>query len=219
MPIAYRHRDEPTPRMSPLTGLEVRREQDAEVMAILQGRTESEMASRFAAGHRAYVATIDGMVTAWGWVATSSATIGELKASFVVSSADRYLWNFVTLAAFRGRGIYPRLINAIVAAESVEAERFWIAYAPENRASGTGIAKAGFTLVADLSFDLAGNPAVKDIREGGGNAASRLLGLPAINEAVAQCWKCARMGKPVESSCAPGACSCDYQKPQVECAA
>jgi GNAT superfamily N-acetyltransferase len=190
---------------------------DPLVMADLQKRTVSEMLDRFTGGHRAYVASIDGTPAAWGWVATTAATIGELKASFALPTADRYLWNFVTLADFRGRGIYPQLINAIVAAESAEGERFWIAYAPENHASGAGIAKAGFELVADLSFDRTGQPVVKDIRTGGGSAASRLLGLPAITEAVAQCWKCARGPTPSTSSCATGVCSCDYQRAEQAC--
>ncbi len=202
MPIAFRHRDDPTPFKPLVPGLAVPREHDAAVMARLQARSESEMEGRFAAGNHAYVATLDGVPAAWGWVATSSASIGELNASFAVSSADRYLWNFVTLAASRGRGIYPRLLDAIVEFESADGERFWIAYAPENHASGTGIQKAGFTLVAELSFDRAGYPVVKDIRAGGGRAASALLGLPEITEAVAQCWKCARGPNPSESSCA-----------------
>jgi GNAT superfamily N-acetyltransferase len=219
MPIAFRHRDDVSPFKPRLPGLAVRREQDAATMARLQSRSESEIASRFAAGHHAYVATMHGVAAAWGWVATSSATIGELNASFSISSTDRYLWNFVTLTAFRGQGIYPRLLDAIVEAESAQGERFWIAYAPENHASGIGIQKSGFSLVADLSFDGAGNPVVKDIRSGGGHAASRLLGLPEITEAVAQCWKCARSGKPAESSCASGGCSCDYQRSETACAA
>jgi GNAT superfamily N-acetyltransferase len=217
MPIAFRHRDDGTSFKPPVPGLAVHREIDPSVMARLQGRGLPEIQERFDRGHRAYVATMDGTPAAWGWVATSSATIGELEASFAVPSADRYLWNFVTLAAFRGRGIYPRLLDAIVTAESVEGEHFWIAYAPENHASGTGIMKAGFVLVADLSFDRAGRPVVRDIREGGGDAASRLLGLPSITEAVAQCWKCARGPEPSASSCATGSCSCDYQRAERAC--
>ncbi len=218
MPIAFRHRLDLSPSKPRLPGFAVHRELDPSAMARLQGRHLSEMENRLADGHRAYVATIEGAPAAWGWVATRSATIGELKASFTLPSADRYLWNFVTLAAFRGRGIYPRLIDAIVQAESVEGERFWIAYAPENHASGVGIEKAGFTLVADLSFDRAGRPVVRDIRSGGGSAASRLLGLPAIEEAVAQCWKCARGPAPATSGCATGICSCDYQRAEQACA-
>lgn len=217
MPIAFRHRNDPSPLISPLPGLVVHRESDPSVMAGLQGRDLAEIQERFDRGHRAYVATIDCVPAAWGWVATASATIGELRASFTVPTADRYLWNFVTLVAFRGRGIYPRLINAIVEAESVDAERFWIAYAPENHASGIGILKAGFTLVADLSFDLAGKPVVRDIHSGGGRAASQLVGLPAINEEVAKCWKCARNQSALSSACTAGTCSCDYQRAEKAC--
>lgn len=217
MPISFRHRDAAAPAFAPIPGLTVHREMDSLVMARIQNRPESVIIERFTSGHRAYVATIDGTPAAWGWVATTTATIGELEASFALPSADRYLWNFVTLAAFRGRGIYPRLINAIVEAESAEGERFWIAYAPENHASGAGIEKAGFELVADLSFDRAGRPVVRDIRSGGGSAASRLLGLPAITEAVAQCWKCARGPHSTTSACATGICSCDYQRAEQAC--
>ncbi len=217
MPIAFRHRDESSPFKPMLPGLAVHRELDPAAMARIQGRATEEIEARFAAGHHAYVATMNGANAAWGWVATSSATIGELKTTFTVPTADRYLWNFVTLAAYRGRGIYSRLLDAIVKAESAEGERFWIAYAPENHASGAGIRNAGFTLVAELSFDRDGRPVVRDIRAGGGGDASRLLGLPEISDAVAQCWKCARGPAPTASSCATGVCSCDYQRAEQAC--
>jgi GNAT superfamily N-acetyltransferase len=218
MPIAIRHRDDASPSIPPLEGLAVHREKDPALMARLQRRELAEIEQRVTGGHRAYLASVHGVPAAWGWVATTSASIGEVNASFRLSSADRYLWNFVTLAAFRGRGIYPRLLDAIVNAEASESERFWIAYAPENHASGIGIRKAGFTLVADLSFDHAGRPVVRDIRDGGGSAAARLFGLPAITEAVAQCWKCARGPEPAASSCATGRCACDYQVADKSCA-
>lgn len=130
MPFAARHRNDPTPRMEPLPGLAVRHEASATVMAALQGRTEAEIQRRFDTGHRAYVAWRDGASAAWGWVATRTANIGELGSSFTIPAGERYLWNFVTLPTHRGQGIYPRLLEAIVRAESHEAERFWIAYAP-----------------------------------------------------------------------------------------
>ena len=218
MPIAARHRNDPTPEIAPLAGLAVRREDGVAVMAALQGRTEQEMQRRFEAGHRAYVAWHDGAPAAWGWVATRGADIGELGASFDIAPGERYLWNFVTLPAHRGRGIYPRLLDAIVRAESRDAERFWIAYAPENRASGAGIRKAGFVTLAELSFDAAGRPSLKSVVPGGGRVASRVLGLPEAQDDLAPCWRCVRAGRGA-MSCAAGQCRCDYQQPKSGCAA
>lgn len=219
MSLAVRHRRDPVPPLTPLAGLVVRREADAGVMAGLQWRTETEMALRFAAGHRAYLALLDGEPAAWGWVATLSAEIGELGSVFAIPEGERYLWNFVTLKTHRGKGIYPRLLDAMVRAESAEAERFWIAYAPENHASGSGIRRAGFVTVAGLSFDAEGRPAVSDTAAGGAAAAARLLGIRAADEPLAPCWRCARAAMPAAAACAPGTCTCDYQRPEPGCAA
>lgn len=214
MPLAVRHRLDPLPALAPRTGLAVHRVDVAQAMAAIQGRDVGELAHRLADGHRAYVATVDDVAAAWGWVATRTARIGELDASFAIPAGDRYLWNFVTRPTHRGLGIYPRLLDAIVRVESAEADRFWIAYAPENHASGAGIAKAGFTTLAELSFDAAGRAAVAELAPGGGAAASRMLGL-GVAEAVAPCWRCARHGRAMR--CGDGACRCDYQQPDAGC--
>jgi GNAT superfamily N-acetyltransferase len=219
MALAIRHRSDTSPELASIPGFAVQRELDAEFMAALQGRSEAEMAQRLAAGHRAYVAWLDGWPAAWGWVATRGAEIGEMGFSFTIPREERYLWNFVTLASHRGKGIYPRLLDAIVRAESHEAERFWIAYAPENHASGTGIRKAGFTTVAELSFDALGKPAVSGQVEDGAALAARLLGLRVAEERLAQCWRCARSPTRAAMSCSSGRCTCDYQRPQSGCAA
>jgi len=218
MPFAARHRDDPAPLLAPLPGLDVRRETDPAAMAALQGRDVAGMRRRFDAGHRAYVARRDGEPAAWGWVATRSADIGELGSSFALPDGERYLWNFVTLAAHRGLGVYPRLLEAIVRAESREAERFWIAWAPENHASGAGIRKAGFTALAELSFDAAGRAALRDLLPAGARVAAGVLGLPEAREALAPCWRCVRAGRGA-MACADGACRCDYQRPERGCAA
>ena len=217
MPIALRHRDDPTPSLAPLAGLVVRREHDADLMAALQGRAVEEMRRRFDAGHRAYVARRDGEPAAFGWVATREARIGELGAEIVVPAGDRYLWNFVTLPAHRGLGVYPRLLDAIVRAESREAARFWVAWAPENHASGAGIARAGFAAVAELSFDAGGRAAIAPIATDAAAEAARLLALPAA-VGLTPCWRCVRAGRGT-MHCAPGRCACDYQRPAHPCAA
>lgn len=219
MPLAIRFVDDPVPALDRLPNLAVRREADPAFMARLQDRPVPEMEARFAAGHRAYVAWWDGQPAAWGWVATRTATIGEVGSTFTLPRGDRYLWNFVTLAAHRGRGIYPRLLDAIVHAEAAGADRFWVAYAPENHASGAGIRKAGFETVAVLSFDADGRPAVKGLVPGGGAEAARVFGLPAVEEPLSPCWRCIRQGKPASAACRAGRCCCDYQRKEIACAA
>jgi ribosomal protein S18 acetylase RimI-like enzyme len=218
MPLATRHRNDFAPPLAALPALVVRRETSVAAMAALQGKPEDEVCRRFAEGHRAYVASLDARPVAWGWVATRTAAIGELGSAFRIPDGERYLWNFVTLAAHRGQGIYPRLVDAIVRAESQEAERFWIARAPENHASGAGIRRAGFATVAELSFDAAGRPAVRGIVEGGGALAARLLGIAEAADSLARCWRCVRAGRGA-MSCAADACRCDYQHPESGCAA
>ena len=214
MPLAARHRDDAV--VLPMPALVVRRVTDAAAMAALQGRTVEEIDRRFGGGHRAWVALVGDAPAAWGWVATRVAEIGELPATFDIRDGERYLWNFVTLPAHRGRGIYPRLLDAIVRAESADAERFWVAYAPENHASGSGIRKAGFVDVAELSFDAEGRPALHDIVPGGATLAAPVLGLPVSADALAPCWRCIRAGR-VGMTCAPGRCACDYQRPEIAC--
>ena len=218
MPFAARHHTDPVPTLTPIAGLEVRREQCATAMAALQQRAEDDMQRRLDAGHRAYVAYLNGEPAAFGWVATRSAEIGELRSTFAIPSGERYLWNFVTLAPYRGLGIYPRLVEAIVRAELREAERFWIAYAPENHASGSGVRKAGFTDLAEMSFDAEGRPALRSIVAGGAGVVSRLIGLPETQDVLTPCWRCVRAGRGV-MYCAPGECQCDYQVPHSGCAA
>lgn len=222
MSFATRHRDDVPPTLSPLPSLVVRHQDDAFVMATLQERTMEEMQRRFAAGHRAYVASLHGVPAAWGWVATRTATIGELQASLTLPEGERYLWNFVTRPTHRGLGIYPRLLAEILRTESRDAarggaHRFWIAYAPENRASASGIRKAGFRAVAELSFDMAGRPAVRAIGDDVG--VGRVIGLPVVETPLAPCWKCIRAGKTADRACREGQCCCDYQQPEVTCAA
>jgi GNAT superfamily N-acetyltransferase len=167
------------PHLATLPDLAVHVETDVTRLADLTDLEPGEVAARLVAGNRPYVATIDGQPAAYGWVATIAATIGELELDFDVPATDRYLWDFVTLRQYRGRGIYPRLLQAIIQAEAPSAGRFWIIHAPENAASGTGIRKAGFTPVSALSFtsDLRAGAATAtpDPRAGRGCAARRAV--------------------------------------------
>jgi GNAT superfamily N-acetyltransferase len=216
MSLAIRHSEDVVPVVEARVTLDARPEFRPETMAGLQQRSVAEIEGRLQAGHRAYVAWRGAEAAAFGWAATRTASIGELGFSFSITPDERYLWNFVTLPPHRGLGIYPRLLDAIVRAEHA-AERFWIAYAPENGASATGILRAGFQVVADLSFDAAGRPAVRGRVAGGGNAAAAFLGIPHTIETLSPCWRCVRAGRDHEASCRGGVCRCDYQRALTPC--
>ncbi|MEI7926617.1 MAG: hypothetical protein WCI61_10585, partial [Chloroflexota bacterium] len=59
--------------------------------------SQSEGFTRLKDGHLPYVARMDGQPVGYGWVATRTASIGELDLAFELSPADRYLWDFATL--------------------------------------------------------------------------------------------------------------------------
>lgn len=184
------------PHLPPLSGFDVEVGADVDRIAALTSLGHDEVEARLGAGHRIYIAMVDGIPTSYGWVATLASSIGELDVSFSLPAGDRYLWDFVTLPEWRGRGLYPRLLQAIISHELAAAQRFWIINAPENAASGKGIAKAGFTPVGDLSFlrdRRVGSVAIAD--EERARAGAALLGvdfLAAIQDGrlVSPCWRC-----------------------------
>ena len=57
---------------------------------------------------------------------------------FTLPPTERYLWDFATLPAWQGYGMYPRLLQGILTQQPPEVERVWIIYAPENTPSGVG---------------------------------------------------------------------------------
>jgi GNAT superfamily N-acetyltransferase len=143
-------RGDRVPYLEPLAGVTVEpATSDAELADLNQIRL-AELLRRVRAGHRPYVANIDGQPVAYGWVATREASFGGGRVRFDVPVSYRYLWDFATLPAWRGRGIYPRLLQAILREEAAEAERFWILHEWFNIASQRGIARAGFQAAATL---------------------------------------------------------------------
>ncbi|HWQ13114.1 MAG TPA: GNAT family N-acetyltransferase [Roseiflexaceae bacterium] len=195
---------DPLPGLRPLAGFTAALAEDDAALARLNRIPLEEVRARRAAGHRPYVGALDGVPVTYGWVATREASIGELGLSFRLPEGERYLWDFATLPEWQGRGLYPRLLQAILAAEVCEARRFWIIHAPENLPSGAGMGKAGLEPVGALSFDAMGGVALRptSARERAA-AGARLLGVPLIEEALAPCWHC---GRPAAEDGAGAAC-------------
>src|SRR5690348_4174734 len=129
------------PAPGALEGFSVDRLVTFEELALLTGLDSNEIDERIQEGNTCYVARLNGASVAYGWVATCAADIGELELPFRADACNRYLWDFQTLPDWRGRGVYPLLLQAILADEGTEAHRCWIITAPENRASARGIEK------------------------------------------------------------------------------
>jgi GNAT superfamily N-acetyltransferase len=186
---------DPVPNISPLGHFRAESESNSATLAGLTNLAPSEVAERLGAGHRAYVARLDGTPVSYGWVATLAASIGELDIAFALTPCDRYLWDFATLPEWRGRGLYPRLLQAILNQESADGRRFWIITAPENMASAAGIAKAGFGPVSDLAFGPDHGPASQGLGTERAHVGAALLGVPLFEavrdgRVVSPCWRC-----------------------------
>lgn len=134
---------------------------------------------RFRLGHRIAVGFLSDQPVAYGWVAVGAATFGEPAVAFHVPSESAYLYDFVTLAAWRGRGCYPALLQGVIAAEP--ARDFWIIHHITNIASQRGIDRAGFRRACAVYYTTAGGVALApDADPARAEAGATLLGLPLL---------------------------------------
>ena len=200
---------DPIPAFPPLAGFHARPAADFKELASINSISLLEVTARRQSGHKPYVAFLNDRPAGYGWVATREASIGELSLTFSLPPGHRYLWDFATLPAFRGRGIYPRLLQAILQQEKQSAKHFWIIHAPENLPSGTGIDRAGFEPVGQLSFRLDGGVGLQPFENlARAQAGADLLGAPLINSVLSPCWCCGgasehRCGVEEAASCWP----------------
>ena len=139
-------RGDPLPELEPLEAFGAAVAADVELLARLHGVAPDEIQRRFDEGNRCYLAYLDGEPVGYGWVATKVGRIEEAGLSWPLGPQDRHLWDFVTLPPYRGRGVYPHLLQTILRAESEGAEHFWIGHRGDNLATQRGILKAGFKL-------------------------------------------------------------------------
>jgi GNAT superfamily N-acetyltransferase len=192
--------------LTSLENFQVRLAEDNAELASINRITPTEVSQRRRSGHLPYMGYVDGTAVTYGWVATREASIGELNLVFSIPTGSRYLWDFATLPEWQGKGLYPRLLQAIVQRE--QAEQFWIIHAPENLPSGAGIQKAGFQSVGQLSFQydkrLGLIPFTQLERARIGAA---LLGVALIEDGLSPCWRCVDQ---VVCTCHlhPESCSC-----------
>jgi RimJ/RimL family protein N-acetyltransferase len=172
-------------------GLLIAESTDALLLSIISHTSKEEVTKRLANDNKAFVAWINNIPAAFGWMARDQAVIGELNHGFILPEGSRYLWNFRTLEAFRGQGIYPALLQFILQEGDKEATRFWIIHAPENKASLKGIRKAGFEYVGKLYTRADGHATIES-----GEAATSFreeleyMDIKISADTSASCWNC-----------------------------
>jgi GNAT superfamily N-acetyltransferase len=139
-------RGDPLPELPIYPGLAIGQTDDVLLIATMSGIDVGVIWERIRRNHQPWLARVDGEPVAYGWIAAGDLSIGELGLAIELEPASRYLWDFQTQPQWRGRGIYPRLLRAIVDHEAA-AERFWVGHDLDNDASARGIVKAGFCQV------------------------------------------------------------------------
>lgn len=172
------------------TGLRIKECTNVDLLASLGTTTVGDVVKRIANDHVAFVAYVDNVAAALGWMARGKAMIGELNHELVLPIGNRYLWNFRTMEAFRGLGIYPALLQYIIRYEKEKAERFWIIHAPENTSSLKGITKAGFQYVGKL-YSSKGIVAIENTRLSKRNRSLLTeMDITVSDKTPASCWNC-----------------------------
>lgn len=179
------------PSLSLLPGFRVEASRDEQLIAQINRLAPNEVRQRLGTGHQPYLASIEQVPVAYGWMATQAASIGELGIHFALPATERYLWDFATLPEWQGYGIYPRLLQHILMQRSPTIERVWIIHAPENSPSGAGMSKAGLLPVGQLSFGSDGGVGLAPFEQlERAQAGAALLGIPLIETVLAPCWHC-----------------------------
>jgi GNAT superfamily N-acetyltransferase len=175
-------RGDALPICSVVSGLTVEESKHVELLSHLMGIPSAALREQLWLGHRAYLARLGTLPVAVGWSATGEVALLGGRVTLHVPPHNRYLYGFVTHPDWRGRGIYPHLLQAILRTE--EQEHFWIIHLRENTPSQRGIHKAGFRLAGRFSFFPTGGLGLLPLPGDSERAqvAAHLLGLPLIGE-------------------------------------
>jgi GNAT superfamily N-acetyltransferase len=107
---------------------------------------------RLARGARCFGALFEHELVGYGWWSSKPEWIGELQLEISPAPREAYIWNCVTLAPHRRKGVFRSVVTSLVAQAQEEGlGRLWIA-SGGDLAQNT-LLRAGFVRV--LRFDTA----------------------------------------------------------------
>ncbi len=108
---------------------------------------------RFKGDRRCYYLASSTEITCYGWVSFGSEYVGELERTFHLQDEEAYIWDCLTMPAWRGQRMYTALLSHILFQLYEEGvPRIWIGASRQNLPSIKGIASAGFQHVLDLGY-------------------------------------------------------------------
>jgi GNAT superfamily N-acetyltransferase len=125
----------------PAGPVEVREVDSAVVPAIVEAMgSEGDLVSpRMSRGCRCFGAWMGGELVGYGWLSRGPEWIGEIELEVAPGDGEAYVWNCVTLAAHRRKGVFTTLVIGISAhARGEGLARLWIGSLaiPAERAMG-----------------------------------------------------------------------------------
>src|ERR1700738_1087384 len=119
---------DPLPDLPALPSFSVCLSTDMQLIARLTKLSHQEIGARFPDSNHIYLAFLGQGSVAYGWLAEQFGGVDEIHLSFKLPLNNCYLWDFLTLPAWRGRGIYPHFLQTIIRQEQHRIDRFWIMY-------------------------------------------------------------------------------------------
>jgi ribosomal protein S18 acetylase RimI-like enzyme len=126
-------------------------EAEAELAEVIGRGALALVRQRFEAGRRCYAAWTRDQLAAYGWVSFGEEHVGELGLHLRLLPDEAYIWDCLTLPAYQRRGLYAGLLSHMAQAlQAAGVQAIWIGADYDNRPSQAGIARAGFTAVAEL---------------------------------------------------------------------
>ena len=107
------------------------------------------MPGRLARGSRCFGVWIGHELVGYGWLSTKPEWIGEVELEIAPAAGEAYIWNCVTLAPHRRKGVFRSLVGSVVATTREEGlAKMWIA--SETDLAESAIEQAGFVRVVRM---------------------------------------------------------------------
>lgn len=108
---------------------------------------------RFEIGRHCYVAQVDGLVVAYGWVTYGPEYVGEFERELQISPGEAYIWDCATLPDYRRLGLFSGLLAHMTRCLAEEGtQRLWIIGLAAAPGIDRGVAAAGFQPIFDLTY-------------------------------------------------------------------